>query len=695
MSFRLLVILLLGFISISVAQVRLEDLMSVPFPTNLISSRDGSKIAWISNDKGVRNIWIADAPDFKPKKITPYSKDDGQELSSLVFSPEGDKIYFVKGGAPNSQNELPNPLSLQEEVERAIWSASLDGELKKLAQGFYPKLSPDGKTIAYLSTGQIYSVPADAKSEGKKLFSARGNQHSIRWSPDGRRIAFISNRTDHSFLGIFEMSSKQVLFPDPSVDHDDDPVWADNNRIFFTRTPNVKNRLPFSPALEGSPWSIRMTSLSELTSTEIWRASPGRGSVLHDGVPAVDNKIFWADQKIIFPWEMDGWVHYYSIPETGGKPLLLTSGHGEVELASLSADRKFLIYTSNIGDIDRRHISKVSLSSGDITQVTEGNGIEWGAVETKAGIVFTRSDAVTAAWLWQLNEKGPMKMIVTELFPQSFPKGKLVTPQPVSVIATDGMKIPGQLFLPSNYKSDKKYPAVIFFHGGSKRQMLLGFNYGQYYHHAYSMNQYLASQGYIVLSLNYRSGIGYGLDFREARDYGAAGASEYNDVKGAGEFLKARSDVDGSRIGLWGGSYGGYLTALGLARAPELFSCGVDIHGVHDWNVVIKNFVPSYLAEKHAEFSKKAFESSPMNFIKGWKAPVLLIHGDDDRNVPFSETVSLAESLREQNVYFEQLIFPDEVHSFLLHENWLRAYRASADFFHRQFSKRDQAELVR
>ena len=194
------------------------------------------------------------------------------------------------------------------------------------------------------------------------------------------------------------------------------------------------------------------------------------------------------------------------------------------------------------------------------------------------------------------------------------------------------------------------------------------------------MNQYLASQGFIVLSVNYRSGIGYGRDFREAENYGARGASEFNDVLGAGLYLRSRADVDPVRIGLWGGSYGGYLTALGLARASDLFAAGVDFHGVHNWNIVMRNFSPSYDPEKQQDAARIAFESSPMAAVKRWRSPVLLIHGDDDRNVPFSETVTLVEALRKQRVEFEQLIFPDEVHDFLTHERWLRAYHAAADF---------------
>ena len=173
------------------------------------------------------------------------------------------------------------------------------------------------------------------------------------------------------------------------------------------------------------------------------------------------------------------------------------------------------------------------------------------------------------------------------------------------------------------------------------------------------------------------------MKFREAINYGANGAREYQDVVAAGNYLRSRKDVDKKRIGLWGGSYGGYLTAMGLAKNSDMFAAGVDIHGAHDWNIIIKNFRPSYNHLAKPDFATRAFESSPMNYVKSWKSPVLLIHGDDDRNVPFSESVDLAEELRKHNVYFAQLVFPDEVHGFLLHENWVKAFQATDDFFRR------------
>lgn len=212
--------------------------------------------------------------------------------------------------------------------------------------------------------------------------------------------------------------------------------------------------------------------------------------------------------------------------------------------------------------------------------------------------------------------------------------------------------------------------------------MLLGYHYMGYYSNAYAMNQYLASLGYIVLSVNYRSGIGYGLNFREALNYGASGASEYNDVQGAGLYMRSRADVDPARIGVWGGSYGGYLTALALARSSDLFAAGVDFHGVHDWSARLRSQGDGDGAAD-PNVVRIAFESSPLASVKTWKSPVLLIQGDDDRNVAFSQTVRMAAALRDQGVEFEEHVFPDEIHGFLMHRSWITAYGLTSDFFGR------------
>jgi len=176
----------------------------------------------------------------------------------------------------------------------------------------------------------------------------------------------------------------------------------------------------------------------------------------------------------------------------------------------------------------------------------------------------------------------------------------------------------------------------------------------------------------------------YGRAFREAANAGWRGSSEYKDVVAGAKYLQSLPSVGGKKIGIWGGSYGGLLTALGLARNSDVFAAGVDMHGVHDWSVFLPHWENRPGAPDRKEAEKLAFESSPDASVSSWKSPVLLIHGDDDRNVPFGQTVDLAQRLREQKVHLEELIFPDEIHDFLLWRSWVKAYRASADFFDKE-----------
>ncbi len=682
----LFVLLLAG--AIHAQSFTLEQIMSAPFPFDLAAAPKGGKAAWVLNDQGVRNIWVAEAPKYEGRAITAYTEDDGQAVSSLSWTPGGEWIVYVRGGGPNRLGGYPNPLSDPEGVEQALWMIpARGGEPLRLGEGSAPAASPKGDGIAFIKKGQIWWAPFDTSEKALQLVKARGSSWSLRWSPDGSQLAFVNGRASHSYIGIYTLETRKVRYMAPSVDVDGRPVWfPDGRRIAFIRIPADRQRVPFTPQRTAQPWSIWVADAATGEGRMVWQANEGPGSAFR-GIVA-RNQLFWAaGDRLVFPWECDGWTHLYSVPVKGGKALLLTPGEFEVEHVSISSDGKEMIYSSNQGDIDRRHVWRVPAKGGKPRQVTSGKGIEWSPRMAGDGqaLVFLRSTATRPAHAAVIVGRGKPRELAPGTIPAGFPTRELVEPQQVIFSAADGMRIHGQLFLPKNTRPPtlRSGPAVLFLHGGPQRQMLLGWHYGGYYHKAYALNQYLASRGYVVLSVNFRSGIGYGLEFREALNYGAQGASEFNDVLGAGLYLRSRPDVDPDRIGLWGGSYGGYLTALGLARASDLFAAGVDLHGVHDWNLVIPNFAPGYDPLKRPELARLAFESSPMAYIEDWRSPVLVIHGDDDRNVPFTETVDLVESLRRQGVEVEQLIFPDEVHSFLLHRRWLEAYHAAADFFAR------------
>ena len=655
----------------------LEQVMSASFPTQLVAAPTGGKLAWVTNARGVRNILVAEPPRYQARAVTSYTADDGQELSDLHFTADSSAIIFVRGGDPNGGGEIPNPTLDPRGVEQALWIVRLDGSApRRIGDGSSPAISPKGDRIAYLRRGRIWLAPVDGAAPATPAFLARGDCGRPVWSPDGERIAFVSSRGDHSFIGVYELAVSTLRYLDASTDYDANPEWSPDSRsIVFTRVPSTGLRPVRQARRAGPPWSIRMADVTTGVGREIFRASEGPGSVFRE-MAAVSQLLWCQGDRIVFPWELDGWLHLYSVAAGGGKAMLLTPGEFEVEDAAPSAGRRDILDSSNQNDIDRRHIWRVPAAGGTPTAVTSGTGIESRVTPTSTPDIFglLRSDAQRPlrAAVFSAIETHDMDAAA---IPADFPLTQLVTPQQVIFPATDGMRIHGQLFLPP--RSSGRAPAVVFFHGGPQRQMLLGWHNRHYYSNAYALNQYLASRGYVVLSVNFRSGIGYGTDFREALNFGASGGSDFNDVRGAGDYLRTRTEVDPARIAAWGGSYGGYLTALALARASDIFKAGVDLHGVHNWatELRIPPAEPDYAT---------AFAASPMAFVETWRSPVLLIQGDDDRDVQFNQTIMLAAALRKQKVEVDELIFPDEIHDFLLHRTWRQAYEAAAQFFERK-----------
>jgi dipeptidyl aminopeptidase/acylaminoacyl peptidase len=670
-----------------------EQVMSSPFPDNLTAAARAPRIAWVFDAKGVRNVWIADAPAFAARQVTHYSEDDGMALASLRLTPDGRTVVYSRGSELNVVGEVADPTSNVARPNQQVWAVDVDkgaprylGDLDCTREGCEDiELSPDGTMAVWAARGQLWVTPVSGATPAHQVAFVRGENDSPKWSPDGTEIAFVSHRGDHSFIAIYNFGQESVRYFAPSVDRDSMPRWSsDGKQIAFVRIHGLEERLPLLQ-IRPNPWAIYVADTAGGETHVVWHST----EELNGSLPNLtENKSFqFAGNRILFASEQDGWNHLYSIPAAGGTATLLTPGEFEVEDVTVSRDAHSVIYSSNQDDIDRRHLWRVRIDGGKPEALSKGETMEWTPVELADGrtIACLGSTAVSPAMPYHGMPAG-REMIASSQLPAEFPSAQLVVPKQVIFPAEDGLQIHGQLFVPRGRTAAG--PALLFMHGGSRRQMMLGFHYMQYYHNAYAENEYLASRGFVVLSVNYRTGIMYGRTFRERDKGGPRGAEEYQDIVTAAKYLQTLPIVDAKKIGLWGGSYGGFLTAMGLARNSDIFRAGVDFHGVHDWSArgIFRGGPGGQEGggpPDRAEALRLAFESSPNASIKSWKSPVLLIQGDDDRNVDFSQMVDLVQRLREQKVPFEQIVFPDEIHDFLLWRSWVRGYKATGDFFDR------------
>lgn len=660
----------------------LRQAMDFAFPSDLTAAEHGERVAWAFDIRGVRNIWVADGPDFVARQVTHYSADDGGVINGLRLTPDGHTAVYAVGH-DTFQHQEPNPRSLVKAPEQDVWAVDIDGPLagKPRKLGLMNcdgtdcgdiRLSPDGQQAVWAARGQIWIAPVSGAEPARQLCYARGYNTDPRWSPNGQAIAFASERGDHGFIAVYRFGSQRLTYLQPSVDRDRLPRWSpDGKEIAYVRLPGLRMHEPIAQ-WRPTTWQIWLANAQTGQAHEIF-SSGSRPQDTFPGWQFMPGDFLFTRHGIVMPSWQDGHMHIYLLSPRTRALRKLTPGDFDVKSIYLTPDGNALLYSSNQNDVDRRHIWEVALNGGPQRAITSGNTIEWTPVETGDGqyMLSLGSSGTVPAMPFVIGH-GERRMLASWLI-KGYPSAEMVTPKQVLFRSPDGLyELHGQLFVPRGEAGPR--PALVFIHGGSMRQMMLGFHPMGYYHNAYAENEYLVNQGFVVLSVNYRSGIMYGFHFRYPAHYGPRGASEYQDVVAAGRYLQQLPDVDARKIGLWGGSWGGFLTAMGLARNSDLFKAGVDMHGVHVWRL----HDPS--ASDLAAAKALAWKSSPDAYIATWKSPVLLIQGDDDPEVCFCQTVDLAQRLRAAQVPFQQLVFPDETHGFLLWQDWVRAYAATARF---------------
>jgi dipeptidyl aminopeptidase/acylaminoacyl peptidase len=663
-----------AFAATHAAPFTIDEVMQAPYPSSLVASA-GNSVAWVFDTKGVRNVWLAQGA--RSRQITSYTLDDGFDIGDLALSPDAPLAAYVRG--QSLEDDLPANVSSSAEgaSPREVWVIPVTGgNPRKAGAGHSPSYSPDGTRLVFIDKGRIFSSAPDAASAASLLIVDSGRIASVTFSTDGKKLAFVSARKDHSIVGVYDFTTKLITWLSPSLDHDTSPTFSlDGSKVAFIRVASEKNP-EFVSHRSGQPWSIWIADAASGTGRRVWAADRGAGSAFQPTL-SPKNLLWNSDDELVFPWEKTGWLQLYAIPARGGAIRSITSGTFEVVHMVLSADRHRIVYSSN-EDLDRMHVWSVDFKRGP-SAVSTGHAIEDYPQISGDGTIFALQSDATKPLQPVVLAGGRWQALVPEASP-AFPSSKLTVPEPVSFAAKDGQLVHAQLFLPHDVGAAKPHPAIMFFHGGPRRQMLLGFNPMGAYNWMYALNQHFVAEGFIVISVNYRGGIGYGLDYREAKNFGPDGGSELNDLLGTVTYLQGRKDIDARRIGIWGASYGGLMTALGLARASKDIAAGVDYAGVYNWDTFLASVgVPV----EPGEATRRAFDSSPIASIDQWRSPVLVVQADDDRNVPMQQSLELIEDLRLHNIAHDEIMMPNEIHDLARYSSWIALFNATDAYLNR------------
>ena len=377
------------------AAFTIDQVMQAPFPSSLVAAPRGKAVAWVFDARGSRNLWCANAAHgMKARALTSFTGDDGYNLGELAWSQDSQLLAFTRAQTLEDDRPANVASSPQGATSREVWVVSTaGGDAHKVGAGHAPAFSPDGSRLVFIDKDRIWTV-SPTGSEPQPLVIDGGQIASLTFSTDGRRLAFVSARSRHALIGVYDFASQRIVWMAASLDQDSSPVFSPTgSQVAFIRVPS-QSAPEFLSRRSGEPWSIWVADAASGQAKRVWKAEGGAGSVFHPTLS--DANLLWTRSgTLVFPWEKTGWLQLYSIPATGGAAVPLTSGSFEIANLAISPDRARIVYSSNQADEDRLHVWLIDEHKSPVRLGGDGNGIEDAPQVAADGTMFALRGGAT------------------------------------------------------------------------------------------------------------------------------------------------------------------------------------------------------------------------------------------------------------------------------------------------------------